>query len=126
MTRVLFLVLEMMLTSTALIVAWFPDHTWIPKFHNWKPSIADFFSLTRNFMLTRSLLQSEIFRPRIKTPLCLKMHTLVMSKAIKLSLVTLWQVRTCSIAVCLSLPSQSWFLSYRVSLVFFVSDHVYT
>jgi hypothetical protein len=27
MTRVLFLVLEMMLTSTALIVAWFPDHT---------------------------------------------------------------------------------------------------
>ena len=28
-----FLVLEMMLTSTSLIVVWFPDHTSIPKFH---------------------------------------------------------------------------------------------
>jgi len=45
------------------------------------------------------------------------MRPLVLSKAIELSLVTLWQVRTCSVAVCLSLPS--WFLSYRVSLVFF-------
>ena len=53
------------------------------------------------------------------------MRPLVLSKVIKLSLVRLWQVRTCSVAVCLSLPSHSWFPSYRVSLVFFVSDHIY-
>jgi hypothetical protein len=53
------------------------------------------------------------------------MHPLVLSKAIELSLVTLWQVKTCSITVCSSLPSHSWFLSYRVSLFFFfVSDLV--
>jgi hypothetical protein len=76
-------------------------------------------------MLTRcSLLQSDIFRPRIKTRLCLKMRPLVLNKAIMLSFVTLWQVRTCSIALCLSLPSHSLFPSYRVSLVFFVSDQV--
>ena len=53
------------------------------------------------------------------------MRPLVLSKAIELSLVTLGQVRTCSIAVCLSLPSHSWFPSYRASLslsLFFVSD----
>ena len=48
-----------------------------------------------------------------------------MSKAIELSLVTLWQVRTCSTAVCLSLASHSWFPSYGVSLIFFVSDQVH-
>jgi len=76
-------------------------------------------------MLTHSLLQSDIFRPRIRTRLRLKKRPLVLSKVIKLSLVRLWQVRTCSVAVCLSLPSHSWFPSYRVSLVFFVSDHIY-
>jgi hypothetical protein len=35
-----------------------------------------------------------------------------------------FKVRTYSIAVCLSLPSHSWFPSYRASLVFFVSDPV--
>ena len=44
------------------------------------------------------------------------MRPLVLSKAIGLSLVTLSQVRTCSIAVCLSLTSHSWFPSYRISL----------
>jgi hypothetical protein len=67
-----------------------------------------------------ALLQSDSFWLRIRTHLYLKMHPLVLSKAIELSLVTLWQVGTCSMAVCLSLPSHSWFLSYRVSLVFFV------
>jgi hypothetical protein len=47
------------------------------------------------------------------------MRPLVLSEAIELSLITLWQVRTCSIAICLSLPSHSWFPSYRASLVFF-------
>jgi len=47
------------------------------------------------------------------------MRPLVMSKAMEQSLVTLWQVRTCPIAVCLSLPSHSWFLNCRVSLVYF-------
>jgi hypothetical protein len=65
-----------------------------------------------------SLLQSNIFRPRIRTRLYLKMRPLLLSKAIELSLVTLWQVRTYTIAVCLSLPSHSWFPSYRVSLFF--------
>ena len=92
--------------------------------NNWKVSVADFFSLTSNLMLTRSLLQSDIFRPRIRTRLYLKMRPLVLSKAIELNLVTLWQVRTCSIAVCLSLLSHSWFPNYRVSLIFFVSDYV--
>jgi hypothetical protein len=85
-----------------------------------------FFSLTRNLMLTsRSLLQSDIFWRRIRTHLYLKIRPLVLSKAIKLSLVRLWQVRTCSIVACLSLPSHSCFPSYRVSLVFFVSYQVY-
>ena len=70
-------------------------------------------------MLTHSLLKSDIFWPRIRTCLYLKMLPLVLSKAIELSLVTLWQVRTCSIAVCLSLPSHSWFPKFRVSLFFF-------
>jgi hypothetical protein len=87
--------------------------------NNWKVSVVDFFSLTRNLMLTCSLSQSDIFWPRIRTCLYLKMRPLVPSKAIELSLVTLWHVRTCSIAVCLSLTSHCWFLSYRVSLVFF-------
>jgi len=101
-----FLVLEMMLISTALIVAWFPDHTYLSKFHNWNVSVADFFSLTRNLLLTRcSPLQSNILRPWKETRLCLKMRPLVLPKAIKLSFVTLWLIRTCSIADCLSLPS---------------------
>ena len=94
--------------------------------HRKPQSIIEKFSVTRNLMLTPcSLLQSDIFRPRIRTRLYLKMRPLVLSKAIELSLVTLWQVKTCSIAVCLSLPSHSWFPSYRISLVFFVSDHVH-
>jgi hypothetical protein len=41
-------------------------------------------------MLTRcSLLQSDIFRPRVKTRLYLKMRQLVLSEAIELKLVTL-------------------------------------
>ena len=65
------------------------------------------------------------FPTRIITRLYLNMRPLALSKAIELSLVTLCQVRTYSIAVCLSLPSHSWFPSYRVSLFFCVSDHVY-
>ena len=65
-----------------------------------------------------SLLQSDIFRPRIRTRLYFKMCPLVLRTVIELSLVTLWQVRICSIVIYLSLPSHSWFLSYRVSLVF--------
>jgi hypothetical protein len=73
--------------------------------HNWKVSVADFFSLTRNLMLTRcSLLQSDILRPRVKTRLYLKMRQLVLSEAIELKLVTLWQDRSCSIAVYLFHP----------------------
>ena len=78
----------------------------------------DFFSVTRNLMLTRSLLQSDIFQLRIRTRLYFKMRPLVLSKAIELSLVTLWRVRTCSIAIYLSLPSHSWFLGYRFLFVF--------
>ena len=77
-------------------------------------------------MLTHcSLLHCDIFRPRIRTRLYFVMCPLVLSKAIELSLVTtdhlvtLWQVRTCSIAVCLSLPSHSWFPSSRVRFFFF-------
>ena len=70
-------------------------------------------------MLIRcSRLQSDIFRPKIRTRLYLKMRPLVLSKAMELGLVTLWQFRTRSIAVCLSLPSHSWLPSCRVSLVF--------
>jgi hypothetical protein len=82
----------------------------------WKASVARISSV--------SLLQSDIFRPRARTRLFLEMCPLVLSKAIELSLVRLWQVRTYSITVCLSLPSHSWFPSYSVSLVFFVSDLV--
>jgi len=71
------------------------------------------------FTLTCCSLLQSVFRPRIRTRLHLKMRPLVLSKAIELSLVTLWQVRTRSMAVCLSLPSHSWLPSYRVSLVFF-------
>ena len=71
------------------------------------------------------ILQSDIFRLRMRKPLYLKMCPLVLTKVIKLILVTLRQVRTCSIAVCLSLPSHSWFPSYWVSLIFFVLDHVH-
>jgi hypothetical protein len=92
----------------------------------WNVSVSDFFSFIRNLMLNHcSLLQSSIFRSRIKTRLCLKFRPFVRSKVIKLSLVTLWQVRTCSITACLSIPSHSWFPSYRVSLVIFVSNHIY-
>jgi hypothetical protein len=81
---------------------------------------ADFFSFTRNLMLTRcSLLHSNIFRPRVRTRLYLNTRPLVLSKAMELSLVSRWQVRTCSITISLSLPSHSRFPSYKVSLVFF-------
>jgi len=49
----------------------------------------DFFSFTRNWLLTRSLLQSDIFRPRIRTRLYLKMRPLVLGKAVELSRVAL-------------------------------------
>ena len=67
----------------------------------------------------------DIFWPRIRTRLYLKMRPLVLSKAMELSLVTLWQVRTWFVAVCLSLPSHSWFSSYRVSLFFFLYRTTY-
>jgi hypothetical protein len=55
------------------------------------------------------------------------MRPLVLSKAIERCLVTLSQVGTRFIAVCLSLPSHSWFPSYgvRLSLCVCVSDHVH-
>jgi hypothetical protein len=81
-------------------------------------------------MLTSSLLQSDIFRPRLRTRLYLKMRPPVLSKAILLSLGTLWQVRKCSVAICLILPSPSCFLSYSVSLSFCVCQttciHIHT
>jgi hypothetical protein len=76
-------------------------------------------------MLTRcSLLHSCTLR--VRKHLYLNTCPLVLSKAMELSTVSWWQVRTCSITISLSLPSHSRFPSYRVSLVFFfVSDHVY-
>jgi len=64
-----------------------------------------------------SLFQSDIFRP-IRTRLYFKMRPLVLSKGIELSLVTVWQAGTCSIAICLILSFHYSFQSYRVSLVF--------
>jgi hypothetical protein len=108
----LFLVLEMLLTSTA-------DSSPQASVNNWKVSIADFFSFTRNLMLTRcSLLHANIFRPRVRKCLYLNTRPLVLSKAMELSVVSWWQVRTCSITISLTLPSHSRFPSYRVSLVF--------
>jgi len=46
------------------------------------------------------------------------MRPLVLIKRMELSLLTLWQVRICSIASCLSFPSHSCFSSYRVSLFY--------
>jgi hypothetical protein len=53
------------------------------------------------------------------------MHPLVLSKAMELSIVSWWQDITCSVTISLSLPSHSRFPSYKVSLVIFVSDHVW-
>jgi hypothetical protein len=93
----------------------------------WKVSVTDFFSLTRNLMLTRcSLLQSDIFRPRVKTRLYLKMRQLVLSEAIELKLVTLRQDRSCSIAVYLFHPPNLGSRAIGLVSFFFVSDLVYT
>jgi hypothetical protein len=107
--------------------AWNMQSSPYSSVNNLKVSFTDFFSLTRNLTLTRRyLLQSNIFQLRIRTRLYLKMRPLVLSKVIKLSLVTLWQVRTYSVAVCLSLPSDSCFPSYTVSLIFFcVGPHTH-
>ena len=51
-------------------------------------SFADFFSFTRN-LITPSLLQSDIFRPSVRTRLYFRMHTHVLSKAIELSILIL-------------------------------------
>jgi hypothetical protein len=75
-------------------------------------------------MLTCSLLRSDIFHPRLWAPLHLKMRPLVLSKAIKLSFVTLFQPRTWSITTCLLIASPSSFPSYSVSLVFYVRQRL--
>ncbi len=86
--------------------------------NNWEVSVADFFSFTRNFVLTRCFTFAvRHFPTEDKNTSVFQLRTHVLSKAIELSLVILRQLRTCSTAVCWSLPHplDSW----AIGLVFF-------